>query len=608
MLSPDQRSLYTAAFAPPAGYVFDEALATTYSLDLVTLLSIPVHLALVGERAAADPLRDGIALLEALRRYTSRLTVYAQGGQLQVPTGAPHALYGLLEPVVVEAAAPRGGAFHPKLWVLRFTDAEDPVRVRLRLLVLSRNLTADNAWDLVLTLEGEPRGRNVAANRSLSELLAALPDCAIRPVAPPRREQALRLADELRRTTWDLPDGFESVAFHVLGTGRRGFDVPDSNRLVVISPFVTAGAAQRLVESTGEAVALVSRTDTLDALPAATRTRFGRCFVLDEAAETEDGEDVARPGAVGLHAKALVLNRGWYTHLLLGSANATTAAMEAGLNVEVVAELVGKRTRVGTVDDVLGVKGLQDVLVEYAPSDDRPPPDPARLAAEEAAARIRRLLAEARLTLHCEPVEGDWELCLRAPCDIALEGVTGLSVWPLTVTEDRAIRVASVGQGEVVRLGRLPTALVTGFLAFAVGTAVEDVRARFVLNLPVEGLPAEREAAILRTVVRNREGFLRYLLLLLGESGGPLDLVPALPGNGMSAQRWQCGSWEDMPLLEELARAFSRDPARIADVGRVVVQLTGADGAPDVVPPEFLDLWQTFTAALEEGNDPPAAV
>jgi len=115
MLSPDQRSLYTAAFAPPAGYVFDEALATTYSLDLVTLLSIPVHLALVGERAAADPLRDGIALLEALRRFAGRLTVYAQGGQLQVPAGAPHALYGLLEPVVVEAVAPRGGADRAEL-------------------------------------------------------------------------------------------------------------------------------------------------------------------------------------------------------------------------------------------------------------------------------------------------------------------------------------------------------------------------------------------------------------------------------------------------------------------------------------------------------------
>jgi len=179
MLSPDQRSLYTAAFAPPAGYVFDEALATTYSLDLITLLSIPVHLALVGERAAADPLKDGIALLEALRRYTSRLTVYAQGGQLQVRRRAARS---------VRAARARGrgggraagGAFHRSSGCSG-SRTPRPGAVRLRLLVLSRNLTADNAWDLVLTLEGEPRGRNVAVNRSLSELLAALPDFAIRP-------------------------------------------------------------------------------------------------------------------------------------------------------------------------------------------------------------------------------------------------------------------------------------------------------------------------------------------------------------------------------------------------------------------------------------------
>ena len=48
MLSPNARSLYTAALTPPPGMVFDEAIGTTFSMDPAVLLSVPVHLALLG--------------------------------------------------------------------------------------------------------------------------------------------------------------------------------------------------------------------------------------------------------------------------------------------------------------------------------------------------------------------------------------------------------------------------------------------------------------------------------------------------------------------------------------------------------------------------------
>lgn len=44
MLNPDQRRLYTDALRPPLGYRFTEAIATTYSLELQTLLTVPLHL------------------------------------------------------------------------------------------------------------------------------------------------------------------------------------------------------------------------------------------------------------------------------------------------------------------------------------------------------------------------------------------------------------------------------------------------------------------------------------------------------------------------------------------------------------------------------------
>ena len=72
MLNPEGRSLYTGAVCPPPEYVFDQAIATTYSLDPATVLSLPTHLALA-ERASSTAV-DPIRLLESLRRLSGRFT------------------------------------------------------------------------------------------------------------------------------------------------------------------------------------------------------------------------------------------------------------------------------------------------------------------------------------------------------------------------------------------------------------------------------------------------------------------------------------------------------------------------------------------------------
>jgi hypothetical protein len=231
MLSPDARSLYTAALTPPPGFVFDAAVATTFSLDPSTLLTIPLHLALLGRGREEVMLRDPIALLEALRRTADRVTVYAQEGRLLVP-GTSHILYGLLEKVIWEVRAPNGGAFHPKLWALRFVDPLNTEPSLLRLVVLSRNLTADRCWDLALQLEGHVGRKNVAEGREIGEFIAALPTLCARPIAKERREEAERLGDEIRRTRWELPAGFEELRFHVLGRKQRAWRLIDSDRLV----------------------------------------------------------------------------------------------------------------------------------------------------------------------------------------------------------------------------------------------------------------------------------------------------------------------------------------------------------------------------------------
>ena len=111
--------------------------------------------------------------------------------------------------------------------------------------------------------------------------------------------------------------------------------------------------------------------------------------------------------------------------------------------------------------------------------------------------------------------------------------------------------------------------------------------------------PREREAAVLRTVLDSREGFLRYLLLLLGDFTEEPDWIEKRAGAGAGGE-WRPGVDASLPLLEEMTRAFSRDPARLNEVRRIVERLHESAETSDVVPPDFLALWEVFAAALEE--------
>jgi hypothetical protein len=162
MLEPNNRSLLTNLLTPPPGMVFDQGLATTFTLDPVTLLGVPLHLTWLASQQDSSILTNTIQLLESLQRVSKRLTVFADRGRMHVPAQA-NALFALLEDAIIEVRAPRGGCFHPKIWLLRFVDADGAVLLRLG--VLSRNLTSDRSWDLSLVLEGTPKRSYVAANR-----------------------------------------------------------------------------------------------------------------------------------------------------------------------------------------------------------------------------------------------------------------------------------------------------------------------------------------------------------------------------------------------------------------------------------------------------------
>lgn len=613
-LHPDVRNLYGASLRPPPGFVFDAGVAATFSLDLETALSIPVALALFSFEDTDDLLKSPLALLEGLERAADRIAIFCEVGRIQAQSAPQSRLCMLLERLITEVAAPRGGSFHPKLWALRYRPVDAGQPARMRLLILSRNLTRDRSWDVSLCLDGDiGRGRR-RCNQPLVNLLESLPSMA--QGTPPEHAPQLvaALAEDLQRTNWQQPVPFEKVSFAVNGIGRRPWKPQSCFRLGIVSPFCDTATLRMLADVADEPLRLVSRSEELVSVSTDVLDRFQEVSVMDSLAETEDGEsddgnDSIAPPPSGLHAKVFVQELGWNTAITVGSGNATTAALIARRNVEILATLTGRRSRLGTVDEIFGQDGFGRMLRPFQ-SNEISPIDHELVEAERRIDHARRELAQAGLTLVCTDERSEqedqrlWRVVLQADHALKLDGLSTATSWPITLGEDHARDVlTALRQGDRIEIGALPLVDVTRFLAFRLTDSIHPkASALFAMSLSIDGPPGNRHQAILRWVLDSKESFLRYLRLLLADLGDPLSAqLAARPTTGT-------GSWssaaDDEPILEDMVRSLSHDRNRLGAVERLMERLEQAPGDDntEVVPEDFVELWAAFRTVLDEQN------
>jgi len=635
MLDPRDRRLLLEALRPPFGHRFDRAVGTTFSLDPTALLAVPLAFAAfdVGSEQHA-PHEDSLALLEALRRNASRVSLFCQSGRIAVPVEY-RSLLTFLEKSVVEVVPPRDGfVFHPKVWLVRYVGGEE---ITYRLLCLTRNLTFDRSWDTVLALEGAlvDRTNAFSVNHPLGDFVAALPGLAVREVSDRIQKDVDLLQREVRKVKFAEPDGFDGHAFIPLGLrARRSKVFPEwGTRGLVVSPFLGAEMLRTLPECR-DGVSLLSRVEALDELPTSTLETFSSCYVLSDMAEPEPQDESpssASPASEahlnGLHAKLYVIDEGWDSRVWTGSANATSAGFHG--NVEFLVELRGKRSVCG-VAKILGAEGkdsLIDLLDEYVPGERLEPFDQTEGALEALLEGVRRQIATLPLRLQITQAQGSkgWRMCLTSDCPDtpppALEQNIEVKAWPISLRPDRAAD-CDLCAPVVADFGILSLEALTPFVAFAVEAVLDDSSQRitFVLNLPMDGEPAGRDSVVLRQMLRRPTDLIALLLLLLAEDEvGILDALSAANSDGSST------SWERFSskgLFEALVRTLAEDTAKLRSVKRLVDDLRRADaviarnveidGAPDtdrepIVPRGFNEVWEPiWQAAVELGVDIPS--
>lgn len=610
MLDPRRdRVDYGEMLCPPPGYRFDRAVAATYSANMETLLSIPVAL-VYSQTLEGDLSGAGIQMLEAIKRFSDRVRVFHQKGQIHVPFKA-NWLYAYLEEALVPIHMDDPHAcFHPKIWVIRYThlDADDPEGENaqnpslFRAIILSRNLDFSRSWDLAVKLEGEVGSSIVEGNRPLVGFLRWLHDKA--PIA-----WIEPFLDQLARVDFQTPDPFAEHVFRPMGISGYDRDPTQgiqSKRTLVMSPFLDKTTIDRLRKQTTGNSFLFGEPHEMERLPV-DLLRHLRCYQLSEMIVDGESLAAAEEGASeaqkqNLHAKLYIFQTEEGFRWFLGSANATQAARTR--NIEFLLELKGESGRARIRPILKDLRGEEDGDGPFVPF---PPEKGGRIDGEmldrEGDARLFEYeLLSSEITARAEPAEVAGNFNLRVLLDLGrVTPARGFeaTVRPFNTNTSHPPLSLRPGEKHDHVFFNLAEVELSRFFCFRIHDRELDTAHVFLVRVEVEHLPADRLENILRKVIDSQDKFFEYLRFLLADEItkedllGPLAIEQPSESAPVTGELWA----EQLPIYEKLLVVSARSPSRLAEVDDLIRELADkstTNEASSVVPPAFLSFWVTF--------------
>ena len=609
MLLPDKDRLdYGEQLIPPEGYELTNAIATTYSLDLNTLLTVPIAMCFRHTlEGSVEHMR--IALLEALATLDDKLTVFYQKGNIKLPDKY-NSLFGLLEkslvPVVPNAGESSSAfsSFHPKLWLLRFESPDESKNVKYRLIVLSRNLTFDRSWDLSAVINGESRGFRKPSNWPLihffDQLYSSSAESAFENVID---------REELVKVLWKRPDnikdiGFLSTLFDEENQRQSPIDLaPGNQAMLAVSPFIRGGGSNvdalnwLATFAPQEQCYLFSRKEELD-IAGRDALAGWQCYAFNEhLVDAEENEEMElssfAENDLNLHAKLLVVDEtdstsSWH----LGSANTTQAAMGDGLrpprNSEFMMRLTGAKGQLG-VHSLIGQwvnEHGTGLFVKHQFSDLE--------ATEEPVSDNEQRLLEFSL------IEADWQLTVDSSnADHGDSEYTLIMLGPqIHIPDDYQVNVSTLSAAQYRQLAEevvwdnLNPTQISALLHFEIvqnGIVVKHLVVQADITFHCE---LDRRKAITNDLFENRSQFLEYIAFLLLIDPDKQDLFTHADRQ-LGESSVEAILSKDSVIYEKLLKAAATSPETLERIDRLQAQ---ADQA--IIPEEFTMLWRVFSQLL----------
>ena len=560
----NDRLSYGELLRPDVGYTLDFAVGTTYSLDLEALLGVPVSLGLLGD-ADAEQMRSPLYVLEAIRTSSDKIAIFCNAGGIKLPDKI-QSVYSLLEDSVFQVKLSRNSNFHPKLWVLKYSN--EAGKSYIKLLVLSRNLTFDSSIDLCVAMRGEVKHARRLKNKSLADILTFVGQYAKRA----KQQQILSLAEDVMRVpTFEVEHPFEDYTFFPMGIP----DYPGSDTklfeqkydLFAVSPFLSDNVVQQLTENAGQKI-LVTRKSSVTKR---TMEAFDHVFITkDILSDNEFGSKQ------DIHAKLYFTTTQDGNYLYIGSANASHNAFYR--NVECLLRRKYKLNCIGMktfTQDFLPSENCPYEELTYIP--EIPPADPSQKLIDEA-------LREAVYALKRADV-----LSNGTAYSIQINAKELKTAEPVLIAPLQRQNLMTTLRPETVFDGLLLKEISEFFILRVQSQTL-------VVKVDTRGIPKDRDQAIYRGIIDSKAKFMTYLAFVLSESPASFTAETDLLDDVLL-----CGNDRDgagaatAAIYEKMLRVFHQNPNRLKGIADMIRRLE-----PDVVGEDFVQMYQQFEAAAKK--------
>lgn len=564
----NNRVNYGEALTPPQGYELDFAVGLTYSLDLEAFLSVPVFLSCAEQTDEIS--NNPYLMLESIRKNSEKIALFCNGDGIKYVNPRNAAFFAMIENCVHPISMPEKSYFHPKLWVIRYKRAEFPDK--LRVIVLSRNLTFDQSMDIAVTLEAEATDIYNEAHQGLADMIAFV---AKKTTPKKKRDKIIDLADSIMYAgAFDCGSDFESYRFMPfrIDGHRKESDIFFSwaYDTIVVSPFLTDSVVLKMAEN-AKSKKLITRISSASkkAFEAFDEVWIPKEEILNNEILEEGNEDGAFRD---LHAKIVYRTTSAGNYLYLGSLNTTANAFYK--NIEFMLELKYKPYHGGywTVHD--------DLL----PNDNN----------------VFHKLDTPNLEANTETDDmlSDFSDVVRAieSAKVAADG----DAYQITIRSKRltnSVEIAPLMRPAAVK--RLEEETVFDGIQLQELSCFYIVKRddqKRIVKISTKGIPDDRNNVLFNQILKDKPGFFAYLLFLL--SGGRSEAAfqqedfRRLLSNGKNSKTLRSMA---PSLYEQLLRAASESTDTITNISDVINKVD-----PDMIDSSLKELIELIKSSVRK--------
>ncbi|MCH5162824.1 MAG: hypothetical protein J1G38_04975 [Clostridiales bacterium] len=583
---------YGKILTPPEGYELDFAVGTTYSLDFDAFIAACMSLGL-SEDTDSTLLNNPVFMLHVLHETSGKIALFCESGQIHAPAKVIP-LYALLEnsvhQVSVKLDKSRYASFHPKFWLISYKNKTGEKKYRL--IVLSRNLTFDRSWDVVIALDGDNVSERAEKNRPLKDFLAFLQNyIPTTPEGNSKNKRIQELISELDYVGFKTDDGafedFDFIPIGVDGYSIRNYPLFGKEQyyeLLVMSPFLSKTTVKELNDrwkKTTVKPALFTRRQSLNEVQGSDNFE-----VYCMRSEVVDGEDMfgeVDAAQQDIHAKLYMLrqNSAANAELYLGSMNASHNAMYG--NVEFLVRLICK-----SADLTLGkLKNQLFCGDEHGKCNPFEKVDVNTVVTESDGENLDiviKMLCRSGASARVEQIGEKYNIVLDVPFEHSAYPIT---VCPLFAKCPQTLKGTMIFENLALNeLSRFYRVTVTG----------KEKPLERIIVIPTDNMPENRDEAVISSIIPDTKSFYAYLAFVLGDNP-VLDAIEALRilGSGGSDGR-TAGATYSAALYERMLKTAATDPDKLNSVD-YIVRAVSKDG---IVPDIFLKLYETFQKAVRK--------